>query len=368
MPIFVVDASRSMAGFVGCNATATEFDVILDRLTTDLSIVTVLQFGEPAIGGGNAFDEHPLTRAVHCAQFYDRRQNPDYALYRRIREDSSRHAFLYVTDGVQSDLGGSSQSPSVAELKRWVQDGRALAILAFHSRFAGQAWSEQRRQMLGSVSVKDRPFYAFFFAQNEVALEHVLSRLSQSTLVKATPMRFDSESVRCNARPAQRLPKYTWREKPPWAMVRLTSRGALEQPLVDYRCELERGYPVGVVLPRVSSEYRRWTNAGFSNTANGSTGARFSADSAEQRNGESVVHIRGSLPFDDLTRFGFYGIRMTPEPGELRSEVRDLSSDSDASLDSFSHTYRFSWLIEQLARVHLSTAKWTPYALTIQYR
>jgi hypothetical protein len=368
IPVFVVDASRSMAGFVGCNGNATEYDVTLDRLTTDLSIVAITRFGERTVGGGRIFEDQPLTRAVHCGPFYDRLQNPDYSLYKRIREDSAGRTFLYITDGVQSDLGGSSPSPSVAELKRWVQERKALAILGFRSQFAGQAWSEQRRQMLGSVRVENRPFYAFLFAPNTVALDRLLARLSQSTLATAVPFRFDQDAVRCSASPARRLPKYTWRETPPWTMVRLTSQRSVESPLLDFRCELQVGYPVGVVLPRISTEYRQWRGSGFSTEAAASIRARFSADSVETKRNESIVHVNGTLPFDNLTRFGFYSIRLTPEPGELRGDVNALSTDSDASTDSFTRTYRFSWLVEQLARVHLATAAWSPYALTIQYR
>jgi hypothetical protein len=357
-----------MAGFVGCNGEPTTFDVTLDHVTTDLSITQVTRFGEQVRGSGRVFAQESLTRAVHCGSFYDRLQNPDYAFYRTVRADSLRSIYLYLTDGVQSDVSGSSQSPSVAELKQWVADGNALAILAFRSGFSGQAWSEQRQRMIGSVSVDDRPFYLFVFAPTEAALDRTLGRLSSSTVRGAEITRFGHASVRCSARAARRLPKYTWKETPPWAMVKLTSEGALIGHLLDYRCQLANGYPLRAVLPRLSIGYRRWSGNAFSERTSPGGATDLTADSVEFAGRESIVHVAGTLPFDNSSRYGFYEIRMDADPGELKAEVRSLSTDSDASVEAFKQTYRFSWLIEQLARVHLGSTSWTPYTITVQYR
>src|SRR5688500_16236837 len=82
--VLVIDGSQSMRGFAGCNRSSHEYSTVVDRLTTDLGVTDVLRFGQDAIHRSRVLDTLQLGRAIHCSEFYDRRQNPDYELYKII--------------------------------------------------------------------------------------------------------------------------------------------------------------------------------------------------------------------------------------------------------------------------------------------
>lgn len=365
-PLLLLDASRSMAGFAGCINAPTEFNTTIDRLTSDLSITRVVRFGEKSGGSGAAFEEVPLSRAVHCKPFYDRLQNPDYALFQRARDDSTRRIYIYVTDGVQSDWMGPNPGPSLRLLKEWLEQGRALGIAAFRSRFSGAAWSEQGQRMIGSVDVARRPFYAFVLAHKDNEIDELLRQVSPAALRGAELIRFSADAVGCSASVSDRVPKYRQTAVPPWAWVR---HGAVsdQRALVKYDCAITEEYPLAAVRPRSKVEYRGWNGREF-DAQPSSDGPPLRADSSMQKAGGASYHLVGTLPFDNKSRYGIYHFRLDPEPGEMRAALQALSTDSDVSPESFEKTYRFSWVIEQLARVHLARNGWTPFSLTVQYR
>jgi hypothetical protein len=372
-PQLFVDASRSMMGFVGCNRKATDFDVVLDRLTTELGIDSVIRFGERVRGSGLAFEQQLLGRATHCPDFYDRLQNPDYQLFRMINEDSSGRSHVYVTDGVQSDLRGASQSPSVQELQRWLRAGHALAILAFRGAFEGSAWSEQRQQMIGAVSVEHRPFYAFIFASYEPDVDALLRTLSRETLGRATIIRVSTDSVHCTTTPGQRLPKYATLPPAPWAMISASTFNRIRSGpavIAEYRCQIPTTFPFETVLPRIAQvRYAAWERGRFALPSDPLAALYLTADSVDVKAATSTTFVKAALPFDQNHRFGYYEMRIEPDPGALRPAIRNLSTDSDAQIDSFDRTYRFSWLVEQLARVPFERSLgWSPFAFTVQYR
>jgi hypothetical protein len=366
-PLLVVDASRSMAGFAGCTNAPTEFNTTLDRISSDLSIVSAVRFGERGRGIGNVFETLPLSRAVHCAPFYDRLQNPDYALFERARADTSGTVFLYLTDGVQSDWRGPNPGPSVGLLKEWVASKRGLAIVAFRSRFQGQAWSEQSQRMLGNVSVERRPFYLFVLAPTDEQVDALLRQLSRAALTNTQVIRFGADAVSCAASVADKLPKYRRTESPPWAWVKHDAIARVGS-VAKYTCAIRSEFPLASVRPSALLEYRGWDGTRFEEDATVPKGVQLHADSASVADGRSTVILSGTLPFDNRNRFGLYHVRLNAEPGELRQSVEELSTDNDATPDTFDRTYRFSWVIEQLARAHLAQRPWTPLSVTVQYR
>lgn len=366
-PTLVIDASRSMAGFAGCTTAPTEFNTTLDRISSDLSIVTTVRFGERGRGSGDAFEHLQLSRAVHCRPFYDRLQNPDYALFERARADTSGSTFLYLTDGVQSDWRGPNPGPSVGLLKDWVASNRGLAIVAFRSRFQGQAWSEQSQRMLGDVSAERRPFYLFVLAPTEGQVDALLRQLSRAALANAQVIRFGSDAVSCTGSAADKLPKYRRTASPPWAWVKHEAL-ARAASVAKYTCTIRPEYPLATVRPTATLWYRQWDGASFDAEATVPKGVQLRPDSISMENGRSTVGLSGTLPFDNRSRFGLYHVRLEAEPGELRQSVNELSTDNDATPESFDRTYRFSWVLEQLARAHLAQRPWTPLSLTVQYR
>lgn len=358
-----IDASRSMVGFAGCTSP-TEFNTTIDRLTSDLGLTTVVRFGERVAGSGDVFEEIPTGRAVHCPAFFDRLQNPDYALYEAAREDSTGAAHLYLTDGVQSDWQGSSPGPSIQLLKQWVRERRGLAILAFTSRFAGPAWSEQRHQMLPHFETESRPYYLFVLAPNDQAVDSLIEGLSSATRTRARTIQFRSDGLRCSLGAAPGLAKFRSSITPPWALVKLQAVTSAAATLA-YRCDIAQEYPLEGVTPRTAVEYRRWNGGDFSAPVSGFT---LPLSTVRDTAGGAPVLIKAGIVLDPATRYGFYGFRARPISGELRPWIADMSTDDDSSPDQFGRTYRFAWLIEQLAREDLAGRRESSYALTVQYR
>lgn len=345
-----VDASRSMAGFVGCSATATEFDQVLDRMANDLGITSVRLFGEPG-GGAPLVEERSLDRAVHCPDAFRRLQNPDYELYTLMEGDSAARVNVYFSDGVQSATSAATPSPSVRALQAWLAKGRALAILAFRGRFAGEAWSEQRGAWMGPVDVPDRPFYVFVLAPSEKDVDETLAKLSPS-LRPETTLRFPSDPFSCGIR--RRVAAQAETTSPPWALVPPSvHRQMAENPahVADYACSIREGYPLRAVEAALSASYRRWDGQGFGDEGALPEPAAFTLGKPAPAATGSVTPLHGTVPRDQPgTLFGFYHLRLTPRPGALRPELESLSTESDADRAQFNRTYRFSWLVEHLVR------------------
>jgi hypothetical protein len=345
-----VDASRSMAGFVGCRATATEFDQVLDRMANDLGITSVRLFGQPA-GAGTLVEERPLDHSVHCPDAFRRLQNPDYELYTLMEGDSAARVNVYFSDGVQSATRAATPSPSVRALQGWLAKGRALAILAFRGRFAGDAWSEQRGGWMGPVEVPDRPFYVFVLAYSETDVDETLAKLSPSLQPEAT-LRFPSAPFSCDIR--RKVAAQAETTSPPWALVPPTvHRQMAENPahVADYACTIRQGYPLRVVEAALSTSYRRWDGQDFGGESALPETAAFTLGKAAPGAAGSVTPLHGTVPRDQPgTLFGFYHLRFSPRPGALRPELESLSTESDADHAQFNRTYRFSWLVEHLVR------------------
>ena len=367
-PILYIDATRSMAGFAG-DGTPTNFDLVLDRLTTDLSITRVHRFGKHRDTG--LLHEEPLGRNVHQSAFYDRLQNPDFVLYQAFLADSLKRTHIYLTDGVLSAEHGENPAAVVDALKTWLEQGRALAILAFRSRFAGSAWSEQQKNMIGYVEVDDRPFYFFVFAPSESVMDSLLSQLSSRLRGEATLLRFSPDAIGCGVRKAP-LPVITEMTTPPWVMLPPDTYRAMtpENPgiVAYYTCDINEAYPLKTVRPDLNVRYRQWMGSTFTAARDElSAGTHFRINSTVTPTGIEAQIVAG-LADDPLTRFGFFELALLYDPGVLKAAVESLSTDTDAHPKDFSQTYRFSWIVEQLVR-HQFLRQRTPtlFFMTVQY-
>lgn len=370
-PVLYLDGSQSMAGFVGCRERPTAFDETLDRLAVDLGVTTVQRFGAAA-GAQATLEPSALDPRVHCAPFYDRAQNPDAELFRRILADSAARVHVYVTDGVQSDLS-ATQSPSVLMLREWLARGRPLAILALRSRFDGRGWSEARKQWTGRWQAEARPFYLFVFAPGDDALDRTLSRLSGAVRDRATLLRFGDGALRCTVEQGT-LPRATQGADPMWAMFGVRQAATLAGSggglVARLACAAREGFPVaGVRLVTDQVRYGRWTGSAFTFPTDAPAGTSFQGDSVAPGPGGFQTFVRGRLPNDASTRFGFYAARLVPGPVQVAPAVAALSTDSDATDASADRTYRLAWVVEQLLRAQVERSlPHADLAVTVTHR
>lgn len=366
--LLYVDASESMAGFVGCRVQQTRFDVVLTRTATDLGLTGVVLFGEPDRPGVELFSPTILSHQVLCPQTFTRLANPDYRVVERASEDSGA-VHLYFTDGVQSAGPAATPSPTVRALQQWVSGGRGLTILAFRSEFSGSAWSEQLGRMVGDVKVKDRPFYIFVLAPSPGAADAVVRRLSPSLRSMAQVIRFPEEPVQCRLQHRQPLQQRDaaigWGFMRPEVVERFFGGGA---PLATFTCDIEEGYPLATVLPQAEPRYWIWTGSAFQSAAP-PAGFAVAVDSIQDEPARVSAVLHARFQPDARTNWGVLGLRVGAETGRLLDALQSLSTHQDAFPEQFSKTYRFDWLIEHLVRSHLERA--SPEAelfTTLQYR
>ncbi len=368
IPILYIDATRSMAGFAG-DRNPTNYDIVLDRITTDLSITSVQRFGQS--NHSDLLHQEPIGRNVHQTAFYDRLQNPDFALYRAFLSDSLKRTHIYLTDGVLSAERGENPAAVVEALQAWLAQGRALAILAFRSRFEGPAWSEQQKNMIGYVKVDDRPFYFFIFAPSETALDGLLNRLSNQLLREAILLRFSPGAIDCSVRKAP-LPVITEMINPPWVMLPPDTFRKMTPGnpgiVAYYTCNIDEAYPLKTVRPNLNVRYRQWTGTTFTDARNElPAGTLFRIDTTATPMGVEA-QISAVLTKDPMTRFGFFELAFRYDPGTLKDTVESLSSISDAHPEDFNRTYRFSWIVDQLVRHQLLRQRRPDFFfLTVQY-
>jgi hypothetical protein len=361
--VLVIDGSQSMRGFADCNRSGYEYSTIVDRLTTDLGVTGVLRFGQDAMNRSRVLDTLQLSRVIHCAEFYDRRQNPDYELYKIVADDSTNATYVYITDGVQSDISGTNLSPSVVALKNWLESGHGLAIIGFRSRFSGRAWSEQLQRMFDNISVESRPFFAFVLAPDESELDRAIGQLSSQALLAAEVIRFRNTALECSVELHQGIPY--WNHQSFWWAVKLDA--IRSDTLADYRCQIDPEYPFKSVTPVIAAEYTERTDGAFPPLGPTPGGTAFSIGRIKTKGDSSSAEILVPIPKSTSNRFGYFQLRVSPKPGAFRQEIEQLSIDTDADPANFSKTYRFSWLVDQLARTHLTKTPWVPFALTVQY-
>ena len=71
----------------------------------------------------------------------------------------------------------------------------------------------------------------------------------------------------------------------------------------------------------------------------------------------------------ETTNYGFFAFQISGQRGPLRDKLRELSTDTDVASEDASRTYRFSWLIDHLARFDFAREVPTgSFYLTVRYR
>ena len=364
-----VDATESMRGYTGSPSERTEFDEVLARLAVDLHVTDAVLFGE--LPGQSLFESRPINREIHEPSTYRRLNNPDYCLFQAIERDSTP-LHVYLTDGVQSASAYSIPSPSARRLTAWLKSGNAIAIMAFRGRFRGRGWSESLRLWIDGVDIANRPFYAFFLAESEDRLDASLEQLASVLQDRALVLRFRAKPVECSVLAAG--PRRTSHDDPPWSLVHAAAQATMERQsgvVAVYRCRIDAEFPLESILARVRATFWSWEpdRLSFSGPRQPPLGTRFQSDSLQVDASGSVVYVQAVLPDAADSRFGFFELAVTGQPGQRRPSVEALTIDADTTPDSFDRTYRFGWLIDHLARVFLADGSQNmSYYLTAQYR
>lgn len=371
----VVDASQSMAGFAGCLESTTQFDETLDRLAVSLAADTILLFGDSPDAGVPLLVARQLDHTVHCPATFNRLQNPDHRLIELISADSTKIPTLYLTDGVQSARNIGTPSPSMNAMTGWLRRGGTIAVLALKSKYQGPVWSENTQRWLPAVDTL-RPFYAFIFAQNLDAAKDVMTRVPPQLLDGATHAVFSIES-QPECRVGLASVRDQGQENPPWAFLRqpevheIRSNAGGVGKLI---CALPAHHPVDRVQADAQvAGYYEWQGQRFKGPAEQPPGTLVMVQDFSGTSGKagasSTGDIDAAFPASSKSNFGFYHIRLEPRRGFFRSDLTELSTENDASVENAHLTYRFDWLLAHLTRTLFELDDQSlDYFITAEYR
>lgn len=348
-----VDGSQSMAGFTA-GRVATLFDEVLDKITFTVGIDSLYRFGQYP---GGFFERFPASSQMRQTEFYDRTNNPDQQLFSRILADTTGRAFLYITDGVLSDQGGLNQASVVNQLTSHLARGGGIGLLVFRSAFRGRAWSEQNKAWIGEADVEARPFYLFLIAPSEASLDILFTRLGSLRLSADHLYRFDRAAVSCAPLLAKKMPTEYAVPKRHWYWVPLDELEKQQREhMLTYSCDVEEDFPLTGFQADLKSTLYTWDLSAkrFRPSPETAASVRLAVSSDKTDSSEHKSEATVTTFFDlPAGRFHFLHVRAASPLGHLRPELDSLSTDSDATLEAFTRTYRLGWLVEELAHHQL---------------
>jgi len=353
--LMFIDVTQSMAGFTA-GATFREFDDVMDAVSSALGLSRVVLFGKK----GALFQERPAGSVLHDETVYTGGNNPDYCLWDFALNWDGDKPIAYLTDGVQSAASIGALGPSVDALKKWLERGRHVGIMAFRGKFSGRLWSEQAQNWIGVVPEDPettRPFYLFVLASDEAELKAVFGRLDtilrpggalhQQFGTNLTTVQFGERERVCTLTPTisffvqNRMSNWTWVNNPKIPDFKTDP----DTEIARWACNnLENAPSEPSQSGSVEFKYWEWdgTAGAFGGPVNNPQGAQFNLEKDTLRG-----TIGKNVP--TTTRYTFWDLEVSGQRGPLRSDLRALSTSSDATLEAADETYRFDWLIENLA-------------------
>ena len=360
--LMFIDITQSMAGFTA-GAVYREFDEVMDDVSSALGLSRVVLFGK----SGALFQESAASFVLHDEAVYTGENNPDYCLWDFALNWDGDKPIVYLTDGVQSAESIGAPGPSVDALKKWLEKGHHVGIMAFRGKFSGRLWSEQAGNWIGVVSEdfvseaseKRRPFYLFVLASDEDELEDVFEQLDNTLRqdgaalkpqygTSLTTVQFGERERACNLRST--MPYFMAETSSRWTWVDDQRIPAFKTDpgteIGTWVCDDLENAPSGPSASgSVEFKYWEWDrNArAFGGPKNNPQGAKFNLE-------ENT--LRGTLGSNfpgTPTRHTFWALEVSGERGPMRPDLRALSTFSDATLDAADKTYRFDWLIANLA-------------------
>jgi hypothetical protein len=368
-----LDASLSMAGFVD-SRNHTQFDDVIDSIGDYMPGCLLFKYGQagqnPQQDPAQLMTPARFGSEIHSSGFYDRTYNPDDRLIEALAAEERPVRSVLLTDGVYSQVEGSTSPPVVNAIQKWMQRGRSLGIFIFRSRFNGRFYSEIQRGMLREqVTVEDRPFYAFVFSPTMQGVKELQERL-QPRFRDMRAIIFSPDAINTEINWTSR-PKETYQSaRPPsksyyWQMFNEDLFAQRGQPALAYTLKpvLLPEYPVAALKVDTAADYYRWERTGFKKVEDGApAGFNFNAEpeqqaaeGASQPDNPAEVRLSAKLQPDRSSDFGFYHLKMNLGVKDLRPDILALSTRDDRAPKDANRTYRFYEFMHALTNMHFKT-------------
>jgi len=367
-----IDASLSMAGYTRETNQQSVFDKLLDQLGYALPMCHVYRYGQAGkIAPKNVSELYTPTafgHSLHNPEFYSLQFNPDDRLIEMLASENPAAFSVLVTDGVYSAPTGGTSPPVVEAMRKWMKRGLYLGILVFRSSYRGPFYSERKYGMLGSVTVSDRPVYAFVFSPTRQMFANLQEKLGHE-FPKMQTIFFSDDAVHCQVgMPSGNLPLYSDAQPPNvpyhWQMFGAAIFGSQAQARLPYDIayDLKEYYPAGGISLDVGTQYYRWIKGPFEVEP----GARpqIACDiHADKPSGTTSLATPAKCAFkitpvlarDAAANYSFYAFKVNASVSSLRDEIRQLSTWDDSLPQNANQTYRFYEFVMQITNVHFQT-------------
>lgn len=370
-----IDASWSMGGFIGKSSSGerTVFDEFIDAMPDVLPGCEVFKYGQMGKVGGEVKDISQITThaefdaKLHDPSTYQLTFNPDDALFKTLATQAQPELSVILTDGVESDDKGQVNTVVVDAIRSWINGGKVFAILIMRGRFSGQFYSERQRRMIGSVTVEERPFYAFVLSPSRRELDDLTDKIHRR-FAQVRMILLSDDAVSCRVELPSDIRGDYAHELPPskpyyWQMLTAGDirTDAEDMLLYKYAFDVKDTYPVKALGLRLNTTQYRWDGAqkvfaqeplpvpsGFK-VAEVSVG-----DGAQGARAQTFIISPGSLvqprAQDD---YQFYSVETAAYVKEASDEISGLSTRDDSTPANAGKTYRFQELVLALLDVHL---------------
>jgi len=368
-----IDASLSMAGYTRETNQQSTFDKLLDQLGYALPMCHVYRYGQAGkIAPKNIselFRPTAFGHDLHNPDFYNLQFNPDDRLIEMLAAENPAAFSVLVTDGVYSAPTGGTSPPVVEAMRKWMKRGLYLGILVFRSSYHGPFYSELKYGMLGSVSVSDRPVYAFVFSPTRRMFDNLQEKLGHE-FPKMQTIFFSDDAVHCQVgMPSGNLPLYSEAQPPNvpyhWQMFEAAIFGRQAQAKVPYDIayDIKEYYPAGEISLDVGTQYYRWIKDPFKEVEPGARPEIACDIHADKPSGTTSLSAPAKCAFkitpvlvrDAAANYGFYAFKVNANVSSLREEIRQLSTWDDSLPQNANRTYRFYEFVMQITSVHFQT-------------
>ena len=371
-----LDATISMSGFANQGST---YDELLDELGDAMPGAQIYKYGQQGEAKPKEisalFTRTGFGLEIHKPQFYGLTYNPDDRLIDFLAAESRPVRSVLITDGVYSEPQGSTAPPVVEAIHQWMKKGGTFGILIFRSAFKGPFYSERARAMQPTVTVKDRPFYAFIFSPTEQGFKELEEKLQRRFKGKMQPLLFGDKAVQTSIALPDNLKSSYAQKHPPevdyyWQMFSRDLFAQSNRAPVGFVVKVNQlsDYPAAELKVDIVTEYYRWEKGQFKKIESGpppgfeqqyvasqpnpKTESTPAPKDGKQQKAQEPPNLTVYLPKDSGSNYSFYHLKLIPSVKELRPEILQLSTRDDRNVSQANRTFRFFELITALTDIH----------------